>query len=556
MSALIFYVLLSVPSLAGAALCSKALDGQPCTPDSTAETKKIKDVILADIAAAQDMKDVVKMLEIRYRAARNDPNVSAEAALAELEPYREKKRQESALYQDAITKTLALYHIQPDGGEPMPVAAPLDSEVGWIKGKVAHWDPRVTESGPNAMLVVKIENNGQTHYQGRIHMDTKGDDGVLGLTLMDGRVLILQGTFDKVLEEKVPNPGFLASVLYHESRHFTRLNHESTSEPGHYIGWTVPEREEVIAYDDEIKMAHVFGLTDDEIQEEKRLRKAKADAIRDGNTTSYRIDPADEQKWQKYYDEEQLDIEEDYKKLKVIVEQDRKIQERIAEEEARKRREESDREATRASLRATLAALTNQCGFQPVFGPPTADVFWSEAKPGNVIKGYVNKYSPLDAYTFPTAQTWDDLKVTLMLTRSCSLVDPSVDGTNESVAPPCNEGVDILNAHAHDQAFLDRISAQVTMKDGTGFGSPNRHYVYGCVSDILKQFRFPLTVKKYQKAFEAQAERNARIRKEKEKQHEQESEAPGRSDRRAPRERPQKPYDPCRDNGNIRCPQW
>jgi hypothetical protein len=235
-----------------------------------------------------------------------------------------------------------------------------------------------------------------------------------------------------------------------------------------------------------------------------------------------------------------------------IIEQIRELEPLAQEEQLRAR------EAARARLRVTLAALTNQCGLQPVFGPASGDGFWTDASPGSVIKGYINRFSTLNAYKFPSVQTLDELKVTLMLTRSCSIVDTSLGGTAEAVAPPCNEGIDILNAHANDPAFLEKIAAQVTIKDGTGSGGvPDQHYIYDCVNNKVRQFRFPLTVKKYQKAFEGAAERNARISSEKAQRQEEEAEASERSDRRAPRERqerPQKPYDPCRDNGNIRCP--
>jgi hypothetical protein len=419
-----------------------------------------------------------------------------------------------------------------------------------IKGQDIHW---IAIAGDNEGRWVLNQKGEAVHIPPFRSPTGKGSSA---FTVVDGVTTLLEPAFQ--------TPGLLAMTLLHEQTHF---NQYITAEMSY------AERE-IAALETEEKNFESIGLSPVEEEAVRRHLYGNPKTGDKGELARWREILLEERAahlkspiWGSGKDDpglvlhssgENEELGKRFDELDAVVagelQRTRDEAARQAAEDAHRRQEESARAATRASLRATLAALTNQCGFQPVFGPPGADVFWSEAEPGNVIKGYVNKSSPLDAYTFPTAQTWDDLKVTLMLTRSCSIVDPNVDGTNETVAPPCNEGVDILNAHAHDQAFLDRISAEVTMKDGTGFGSPNRHYTYNCVADKLKQFRFPLTVKKYQKAFEAQAERNARIRKEKEKARDRESEDPDRSYRRIPRERPQRPSDPCRDNGNIRCP--
>lgn len=506
LSGIICLFLIAAPP-AAAEFCSEAPKGQPCTPDPGDATDTAKDAILTAIRDAMSMQRQVNETESAYLHVRGNAAISAADRLKSFEEYRAKKMGQDRLYKDAITKTLALYHIQPDGGEPMPVAESPDPNLKWTKGISAHWDPQATDSGPGVKLGVELKNKikGETHYQGRVHMDTEGKDGIFALTLIDGRVLVLKGTFNRMLQREPPDPGLLASVLYHESRHFTRLSHESKEHPGRYVGWTMPDKEEVYAYDAEIKMAPVFGLSDDEVEDLKSISQGYADKLKSKTPTSYHVDPEDERKWKEYYEKTQVNLEAEYAKLQAEVAVERQRQEQQVAEDAERRRRERERAVV------TTAAVVKECGFEPHFERRASGENFD-------FIGYQTAPNRSDIYSFPRAATINQLKVSLMLARTCSDVNVGGRTMPESVAPPCNDGLEILNAHAGDVAFLDGIRGEVTIIRAVIFGVPQMdRYVDVCIEEAVKAFRFPLDFDHYRRIFDSQIKRNVKLNRERAK---------------------------------------
>ena len=351
------------------------------------------------------------------------------------------------------------------------------------------WHPTVTDSGPKVILAVEYDAKGGKHYGGLVHMDIEGEFGKYALTLSDGRVLILKGALVKMLGEENPNLGFLASVLYHESRHFNNL----------FVGKKFLEKDELDAYNAELDAAlngNVFGLTPDEINVIKALRDQNQTAVDKKDFKSGAIPAKVEKDWEKYFVTNSINLDAEYAGLKADVEVARKAQEESAAiEDARRRQEMANREtrevmATRT--RVAAAAAVEQCGFVPHFDHDTG-----------VFDGYCTNNNSTRQFHFAEGQTLDEFRVNLMLTETCGYM---YLGTYEKVDPPCNDGIAILNAHADDAAFLSAISARVTIS-GT-------NYNFTCVADKSKQIRFPLDLQQYKGLFESDIKRNKKINKQ------------------------------------------
>lgn len=497
-----------------AAPCSSVQGDGPCTPDAGEETETAKQDIRDLIARAKEVDPTVSDLKEKYLAVRDNPAIGIEEKLAACEAYRAKKLPQDQLYKDAINKTAALYHVSPGNIGQVVVAKSSDPKLAWMSGLTAQWNPQATDSGVGVKLAVKIwGTDDKDHYGGLVHMETEPKDLTIdpryAVTSPDGHTLILKGTFDLALK-KEHGLGFLASVIFHETRHFNYLSRDCPDKSG-TCSWASETEDERDAYAEQTRLARVFGLSGaDKAAFIAQWRQFDAE-VKAGRLKSFNPDPADAANWQKYYPR-QINLEEEYQKLKDDVEASRREQQELADLD---REEAEEREAERVRAQAATAAAVKQCGFEPLFdsdgnsGPKEFVGYTAEKDYGRGCRTCSYR-----AYNFPLAKTIDALKVALMLTRTCTSVNNGGNWTRlvEHVDPPCNNGISILNARADDADFLDGIRAAVWIRSHPG--EPKDVYYYPCVAEKIRQMRFPMDLQKYERLFESETKRNAKLNKE------------------------------------------
>lgn len=308
MKALFFAVcLILTPQAAFADYCSEVGAGVPCTPDPGTATTDAKKEIVRLIGLALKADEVVTALEQSYRDVRG--KVAPERELEALELYRTAKREQDALFKKAMNKTGELYQVGPSRKQ-VTIAKPADPAMNYVTNLIADWDPQVTESGPNVSLVLKIKGSDNLdHYIGA-DMDPSVPGGKFAETFPDGRIVVLKHAF--VIAQK--NPGFLASLLYHESRHFNQLRR----------GWASLEEDEKAAYKAGLATADLFGLT----PKQKEGLQASFDTfdmeVHHARLTYPHPTPAQEVVLGAHYETVQINLEEAYTKLKATVEEARR----------------------------------------------------------------------------------------------------------------------------------------------------------------------------------------------------------------------------------------
>lgn len=312
---------------ARAEFCSELTGSGPCTPDDTDETRTIKRAVLKDIARAKRDEPAVKSLKTDYLRVRDGPDRAV--ALASLEKYRAAQIAQNQLYRDAIEKTEALYHVYPTIMINLVVAKPSDPKMEWMSGLTANWNPQAIDSGPGTKLAVKIwGTDDNEHYGGFADMNPEPDDprqpAKYAATLPDGRVFILKGTLN--LAAKKRDLGFLASVIFHETRHFNQLSRGGADESARSRSWATQEEDERDAYAEQNRLADVFQLNP---EDKKKFLRAGHDYALSAKTaaTSWNPDPQTGSDWKGVYDgeipvngEQQINLEEEYKRLKSEVE--------------------------------------------------------------------------------------------------------------------------------------------------------------------------------------------------------------------------------------------
>ena len=350
-----------------AAPCSASPEGKPCTPDPNATTLEAKKNILNLLVRAKADDPDIKKLRAAYLAARENPNISAEDKLAACEPYYKAQTMQDNLYREAIDKTEALYHVHPIANV-LTVAKPIDPSLDWMTGIRARWDPHVTDSGPGSKLAYALQGNDRVHYGGKLDIDPKSPNGAYAFTLPDGRVFFAADTFEIVLEKAANKSarrvdsdpvGFLAAIIYHETRHFNRLV-EPPPGSKEKQSWGSREQEEFLAYLAQGKMASVFGLSKTDIQKIETQRDAYLDKINRKDVTSSNPSPGDEANWKSVYEgtwngggPKQINLEEEYEKLK------RAVKENKTKRSEEDRRQDGVLDASLHELAAKLCANPN-----------------------------------------------------------------------------------------------------------------------------------------------------------------------------------------------------
>lgn len=384
------------------------------------------------IAEAKLMDEKVEELRANYIAVRDSAYKTDPQKLTACFFYRRKKLEQDRLYELAMEKTAELYHVKPDKTD-IVIGKPDDPRMNYIWGSTATWKPQVTESGPDLKLALKINGaDDLPHYLGATKMNPFEDKGKAAVTVPDGRVLILKGSFDLALEKENPT-GFLASLIYHESRHFNQLSRpREGSAVRRSLGSN--EADEMRAYLDVIDHATDFGLSEDDLKFFNKMLTTNRQAVLDNKLTYPGLTPAQEEEWKTAY-QQQLNLEEEYADLQAKHEktmlwlknleiEKRAERERLAreeqeraEQEQRAREEENVRQSKQTAAFYERQEFLNEiarCWYTPIYRNLSDYTII-----GFEDDGYRRHYYNYENGT-PSVQ---DLKIMALIMRACDDVD-------------------------------------------------------------------------------------------------------------------------------------
>ncbi|OGR61198.1 MAG: hypothetical protein A2X36_12945 [Elusimicrobia bacterium GWA2_69_24] len=262
-----------------------------------------------------------------------------------------------SLFQQAIDMTRNAYRVDPLSPAGR-VAKPKDSQGDWATGIKAEWNVEFVHDTKN--YVHLVGGQGENHFLGgQINLRDAG-----GRTYPDGHVVIFRQVFEDVVAKG--NPGPLAWLLYHESRHFEDLVGR---------GWGSLEQNEVRGYTESFKKADAFELSGGDILKLKGIRDGYLRAIRDGKQSSLFPTP-EEEKWNESeytrIQDELAKFQQGYDSLKNQV---------AAEKEARRQRELTD--SVRVSDSDACADLARRsCGQPGSVTQKELDFIWSHMSDG------------------------------------------------------------------------------------------------------------------------------------------------------------------------------
>lgn len=447
------FLLCAFSPRAFAAFCSAAPPNTPCTPDPGRTTDDAKDAIVKYINLAQALETDVQSLKQAYIDAKNS-GASDEEKLEACRKYFGVVAAQEDYYQQAAQRASDLYHVG-SKERRLTIAKPRAPEDAYVEGLSALWNPRITESGPSVKFAAKIvDKDGVAHYSGATKMDPRVPEGPKAFTLADGRVLVLKDTFAMALERTNP-AGFLAGIVNHEARHFDRLSW--TDAQGRRRGWQRNDAEERDAYKRDRRYARTFGLEQRDIDEIDRNIADYSAAAAAPPDPAKQLTPADAAKWKAYYENTQLNLEEDFAALsaKVKAEKDRQAElarrleeERIArEKEAEERRiAQEQAEAARKQREAEERRdyIAAYCGYTAAFQGNTGK-FLGFKRPNEYLFFAEPYYTPI---------YMNDLEVFMLVARVCF----EVEGQSTLPAPiSCNRGGEILAERAASPGFEAKL---------------------------------------------------------------------------------------------------
>lgn len=486
--------ILSMAPVAFAAPCSKSRPVRPCTPPAGDATNTAKNEILDLIRDAQDLDLLVSDLETKFRAIRHDEAASDEKKFEYLEAYRAKKQAQDQLLNKAIEKTSDLYQVRPKHSGPIIIGVPDEPHKKWMSGLSASWAPRVVDPGPGDKLSVRIDgSDGRPHFSGGKNFDPTKPKGKEAITLADGRTLIIKRTLYLALAKK--NPGYLARVLYHESRHFDHLSRPDGA--GGNRSWAVPDEEERAAYADDVAMARVFGLKESETKALKKTLKEYDDAIRAGiPATDDHLSPQQQEIWQEHYEKIQINLEEEYTDLKRKVEAQRaeqkEIQRSAREAQEREERERQEREREEEKRRqentwAEIDAAAGRCAYSVSFQNNTGAFLGFQNE-----SGYLFFRSP-----YKTPLDLNDIKLALMVGRACTGVKSNTRLTSPEA---CNAAAPLMQTQATRSDFPAKLDYMFGPRGSSR--DPCVTFLFDQAASITDAASFDRTVKKYQQKVE------------------------------------------------------
>lgn len=501
MRCLAFALCLAIaPASASAALCSVSQPGVPCKPDPGSVTDTAKQKILDLIAAAQAGEPDVASSKAAYIAIRGTA-ASDEEKLAAAQAYLAAYTTQELTYQMAMTLTAELYHVKPRHPDPFEIQAPSDRADAYAAGLTARWNPRVAESGPGVMLSAKIDgSDGKSHYSGATQLDPRTPGQRLSLTLLDGRVLILKDTFALALEKK--NPGYLARVLYHESRHFDRLSWVDSKGTPH--GWQNIDKEERDAYKRDLDHINAFGLKKEDKEGIEKNYADFAEAVRSGvPLTDNTLTPAQEADWKNHYENIQVNIEDEYIRLseKVSAERARQeaLQKRIEEERLAREREEAERRAREKDDAAwsRIEQMAGRCGYRISYQQHT----------GNFLGFQDDNAYFFFAAPFKATLLLDDVELALLVSRACRDVHEFLENRRSRPSPACNGSAARLERAVSQPDFPAKLDYMFGLRK-----SRDRcvNDIFDHASELTDSARFDKFMARYAKQRKKEAEEEDR----------------------------------------------
>lgn len=290
--------LMVIPALSFAVPCRPS-SRAPCEPDAKTRrdlTEKIQDYLTKKSSFDDALRN--------WQAARGTADKVNELSLFDGLLKAGKDRDEVG--SDMLARIEAAYHTAPP--KLKGTARALSSSgYGWASGLEARWRVRIAAEEMD-FRIFKTRDG--------IHAVPTPSAAIAGTTYPDGEALIsLETILDAAIEK---NPGVIASILYHEGRHFSRLITE---------GWDYHEKDEIIAYSAEIGHRDAFGLSQSWMDaQDQHLAEFRADELA-GKRSAFSISSEDEKKVEAIIAEREsaeIDLGVYYQTLKTAVEQSRR----------------------------------------------------------------------------------------------------------------------------------------------------------------------------------------------------------------------------------------
>ncbi|MBI5247688.1 MAG: hypothetical protein HY923_10950 [Elusimicrobia bacterium] len=457
--------LLLTPAFVLAAPCTnKTPPNVPCTPVPGEATDDAKKNIIGFIKFARGLTDDVKKLKAEFIAVRDNPKATAQEKFDACVSYRNAKLEQDDFYRQAIEQTSDLYHVKPDHRDRITIGEPDEQNKKYMTGLSAIWNPQVTESGPVLKFSIRIDGNDRLpHHSGATQMDPLVPDGRQAITTLDGRVFILEDTFELALQKN--NIGFLAHTLYHETRHFNRLSW--TDKKGKNRSWATTDEEERDAYEADARMGKVFGLKQTEIDEFRTRSKAYGDAVKNGvPITDDHLTPQQEAVWRNHYEHLQLNLDEEYAAVQKAVQDEKAAQEalrkrldeeRLARERAAKEYEERRSRAHREEIDSEAAL----CGHRMHYDTDN-----------KTMLGFGSFW--LSRYQVPF--DFVDMKVVFLMTRACQDIEYHPD---RPAPVACNASAPLLK----ERVARGDFAAKLKYLTGTDLGAYSENSE--CMKNIL-----------------------------------------------------------------------
>lgn len=228
--------LLALPLAAAADPCTATTPKtMPCTADADKKSEIMRE-ISAGLQEQQAMAD----------AKESAKSGAASKRLSDLQEELLHKHWMEDHFNTAIQLTIKYYHLTPEMAGSWLTASPkgvgANAGFDWAKNVPVTWAPSFY--GEKEIYLKMRGSDGKDHYIGESNFE-----GLGGETLPNGRTIIGPEIFQSALDDK--NPGVLAYLIHHESRHFMELVHR---------GWDDFDEGEIRTYVDSIKAAPIFEL--------------------------------------------------------------------------------------------------------------------------------------------------------------------------------------------------------------------------------------------------------------------------------------------------------
>lgn len=457
--------------------------GYPCTPPPGKGADDAKQDILDLLSDAESMEPELKRLQTEYLKVRRKGPTKGDYTVEEYaacEAYYHQKEAQDRLYADAIRRTASFYNVyRPFDGKTITIGKPTDPAIDYMTGLKAKWNPKPGEYGPTGIMEIKIRGADRTdHYSGAVR-DLPDGGQTLASTFEDGTVLIFKEAFAIAL--RYENPGYIGHLLYHEARHFLQLSRSSRDGSSQTRSFSTEQEDEAEAYLDDAGWADVFGLDDEDKRElEKRLKKYE-DAVAKKEFTWRDPSPAKAATRKKYYEEVQINLEEEYFELSKKVKATRELQEKKDTEERARRtsefekRDRLQREAENRRLNDLRTAAFHRQILENEAAACGYDLLVRSRETGIVIgmSGLQRRHGFTSDGILPF--NFQDLKITLLLTRVCD----AIQGGYKQVI--CNDSAQDIR----DRAATSELKDQLDHILGEPNPSPNARNTRACVDYFI-----------------------------------------------------------------------